>query len=955
MKKILLFLLVISSYTVFSQVTNIENCFGNTTFNLTTRNAQLIGAFLPNETIVTYHLSLADATNGINAIATPTNYIQTTNQQIIYARIDHLGSITTNFFSLIQKTPVAVSAVLGSPLTCASPAMVLTNASGGSGSYTYSITPIGSVIQNGNMFQIIIPGIYTITATDSMGCIAISNNISIIQTPPITATISLANPICNGSTGTISINAMGGTLPYTYSLVGAVTIGPQSGNVFSGLPAGNYTVQVIDAGGCLYSTSITITQPTPLTCNATISGNTVTLNATGGNPPYTFGVNGGAFQSSTVYNNLTPGIYTFQVRDINNCICTSNVTIPNNGFSVTLGSTLDIPVSTFFANVSGGVPPFSYQWSYNGVAISGETSQNINTQHVCGQFSVLVTDANGLLATANATSGCLPISANNDAFSVYSSNIATATSTVSVLSNDFFNGLPVNSPTNNVTLTPLTIPVGFMINANGTISVLSGTPSGIYTLSYQICQNTNPNNCSTAIVAITIPSNGIILKAFIDSNNNSIQDNGETNFIQGQFGYELNNNGTINHITSLSGEFSINESNATNSYNLSYSINPAVAAQYSLSTPSYNNIHVSGSGVTIYNFPITEIPFTDLAVYVYNYGAPPRPGFTYVNQINYRNSGNQTIPSGTVTFVNNNVVTITNVSQSGTISIANGFTYDFTNLLPGESRYINVTMQVPTIPTVTLGQLLTNSVSTTIPSGDINIANNNSSISQIIVGSYDPNDKVESHGGKIVHSTFSSNDYLTYTIQFENTGTANAENVRVNDILDTKLDETSVKMINASHSYILNRVGNTLNWNFNGIELIPNGKGSLTFQIKPKSGYVVGDIIPNTASIFFDFNPAIVTNTFNTEFVSALGISEFENKEFVVYPNPTNGIVVISLKNNSNIIDSIIVNDVLGKTIFSRKINSFSSEIDLSNVSKGIYFIKIKSGEQEKVQKIIKN
>ncbi|WP_394759914.1 T9SS type A sorting domain-containing protein [Flavobacterium sp.] len=954
MKKILLFLLVISSYTVSSQVTNLQNCFGNTTFNLTTRNAELIGAFLPNETIVTYHLTLADATNGINAIATPTNYIQTTNPQVIYARIDHLGSITTNFFSLIQNTPVAISAVLASPLSCTSPAMVLANASGGSGSYTYSITPAGSVIQTGNQFQILAPGSFTITGTDSIGCTATSNSVAIFPSPPINAVVSVADPLCNGSTGTITVIAMGGTAPYTYSLSSPVVVGPQSSNVFPGLPTGSYIVTVTDATGCALSIMAVITQPTPLTCNATISGNTVTINATGGVAPYTFGVNGGPFQSSTVYNNLTPGMYTIQVRDAYGCTCTSTVSIPNNGFSVTLGSTLDVPVSTFFANVLGGVAPFSYQWSYNGVAISGATSQSINTQSQCGQFSVLVTDANGLLATASATAGCVSIFANNDAVTIYSSNIVTTTSTGSVLSNDFLNSVLVNSPTNNVTLTPLTIPIGFLLNPNGTISVLPGTASGTYTLSYQICQNSNLNNCTTAIATITIPQNGILLKAFVDSNGNNIQDIGEANFTQGQFGYELNNSGTINYITSSSGQFLITESNATNTYNLSYTINTAVASQYSLTTSSYSNVNALGSGITTYNFPVTELPFTDLAVYLSQSGAPPRPGFVYTDAIVYRNNGNQTIASGTVTFTNNNVVTITTISQTGTIPTATGFTYDFTNLLPGESRYIFVTMQVPVIPTVALGQLLTNSVSATIPLGDINVGNNNSNISQIIVGSYDPNDKVESHGGKIVHSTFTTNDYLTYTIQFENTGTANAENVRINDVLDAKLDETSIKMVNASHTYILNRVENNLNWNFNGIELTPTGKGFITFQVKPKAGYVINDVIPNTASIFFDFNPAIVTNTFNTEFVAALNIPEFESKEFSAYPNPTSNTITISLNNNSDNIDSVIVTDVLGKTVLTKMINDSSAKIDLSNMSKGIYLLKVKSREQEKVLKIVK-
>ncbi|KGO94545.1 DUF7619 domain-containing protein, partial [Flavobacterium enshiense] len=188
----------------------------------------------------------------------------------------------------------------------------------------------------------------------------------------------------------------------------------------------------------------------------------------------------------------------------------------------------------------------------------------------------------------------------------------------------------------------------------------------------------------------------------------------------------------------------------------------------------------------------------------------------------------------------------------------------------------------------------------------------------------------------------------------ENTGTYPAENVKITDILNAKLDETSVKMINASHSYTLNRGGNTLNWNLNGIDLAPSGKGQVTFQIKPKPGYAIGDIIPNTASIYFDFNPAIITNTFTTEFVTSLSVSEFGNSSFLVYPNPTKGFVNISSKDSSYLIDTVIVNDILGKTIQTRTINSASTTIDFSDLSSGIYFAKVKSDNSESVIKIVK-
>jgi uncharacterized repeat protein (TIGR01451 family) len=254
---------------------------------------------------------------------------------------------------------------------------------------------------------------------------------------------------------------------------------------------------------------------------------------------------------------------------------------------------------------------------------------------------------------------------------------------------------------------------------------------------------------------------------------------------------------------------------------------------------------------------------------------------------------------------------------------------------------------------------LINSVAITPLTGDVVPANNAASVSQIVVGSYDPNDKMEAHGEQILHSSFTANDYLTYTIRFENTGTASAINVRVNDVLDSKLDETSIKMESASHDYIMDRIGSNINWKFDNIELPatsmnPSGsKGYIQFKIKPKPGFAVGDIIPNTGSIFFDYNPAIITNTFQTQFVAALAVDEFENGSFVFYPNPASDFVIVSLKDSTNSISTIAVYDVLGKVILQKKAtNSITTEtVDLTSVNPGIYFIEVQTENNTKVVK----
>ena len=217
---------------------------------------------------------------------------------------------------------------------------------------------------------------------------------------------------------------------------------------------------------------------------------------------------------------------------------------------------------------------------------------------------------------------------------------------------------------------------------------------------------------------------------------------------------------------------------------------------------------------------------------------------------------------------------------------------------------------------------------------------------------------MESRGEKILYTSVTSEDYLYYTIRFENTGTASAINVRVNDVLNSKLNENSIKMIGSSHAYILDRTGNTLNWKFDNIQLPPSianteiGKGFVTFAIKPKAGYSLGDIIPNTASIYFDFNPPIITNTFNTEFVQQLGLTDFENADFIFYPNPVSNNVTVTVKNSSAII-SLTVYDMLGKLILKQEPTSTLStqSLDVSMISKGMYLLEVTTDRKLKVVK----
>lgn len=506
----------------------------------------------------------------------------------------------------------------------------------------------------------------------------------------------------------------------------------------------------------------------------------------------------------------------------------------------------------------------------------------------------------------------------------------------------------------------------FIVQGNTSFTLTGLIPNSCYTASVKtVCEVgiSSPWSESISFCLMDCTNNAqcpeqIILNAFLDTNANGVKDTGELNFIHGSFNYQVNSDAVIN-ANGSNGTHSIYVDNVTDSYNLSFDVNSDYLSYFSTTT-SYTNISVAtGSGSTTYYFPVTSSQsYSDVQVNIIGNNPPPRPGFTYTNTIVYKNNSYQTIPSGTITFTKDPAVTITTISQTGTTATTNGFTYDYANLGPFETRSIQVTMQVPVIPTVSLGDILTNSVAIT-PNPDSIIANNTSSISQTVVGSYDPNDKMESRGPEIDIDTFTANDYLYYTIRFENTGTAAAEFIRIEDMLHADLNEATFEMINASHTYNVTRTGNALVWHFFAINLPPTiqnpvlSQGYVHFRIKPNAGFAIGDIIPNTAEIYFDYNPAIVTNTFETEFVETLSTTDFNFATISMYPNPTTTLLHF---NSIETIKEIIVYDLLGNEVLAKNNSGNEASLDVSNLSKGMYLIKFINDENSHtVRKFIKN
>ena len=484
----------------------------------------------------------------------------------------------------------------------------------------------------------------------------------------------------------------------------------------------------------------------------------------------------------------------------------------------------------------------------------------------------------------------------------------------------------------------------------------ASNPSGCLTFVYK-SDAAIQNSGYTANVSCGPPPSGFNLIPFLDANNNGIKEVNEVTFPLGDFQYQKNGGATLYTSGSFGNNY-LSENNPTNTYDFTYQLYPNYSSMYSFTGTNYTNVSTGTfpNLVTLYFPVISLINTNDLSVNVTNL-SKPKAGATYISRISYTNNGD--VANGTITFTNDSANTITNITAPNSITTTpTGFSLNFYNLAPFETRYVDVRMSVPSIPTVSIGQLMTNSASISTPATESNYSNNNSSFTEAVVASYDPNDITESHGEKIVYSTFAPDDYLFYTVRFENTGTAPASDVEIVDVLNSNIDETSIQLVSSSYPNVLNRNGNTISWKFNNIELpvsIPNtntGKGFVTFKVKLKPGFTIGTIIPNTASIYFDSNPTIVTNTFNTEFVSTLSNLNFVlNSDLKLTPIPTKEFLNIKLNQNATI-SSISIFNTIGQLVL--KVSPTNDKLDVKNLESGLYFIKIESDKGLYQSKFIK-
>ncbi len=348
--------------------------------------------------------------------------------------------------------------------------------------YTYKWFVAGNltVISTNDTALNLIAGNYLLVLTDSHGCI---DSVAFTITQPSAPVVISMGAQSSGNVCSYHCNGIalaspnGGTPPYTYHW----SPGNQTTSFISNLCSGTYKVTVTDSHACLMVGTSVITAPPAivvdsihidsLRCNVPDSTGKAIIFAHGGTGNLTYRVDGGVYQSSTLFTGLAQGIHNFTVKDASNCTFDIPATIPAPPL---LGLTLTTTPTSGFglcdgaaqSLVSGGIQPYNYAWS------NGQTTQNIN--NLCqGIYCLTITDAHGC-----PKNNCIILSSPGQiVFTTNSQNIKCHDSLTGSIQGSVAGGIPPYTFTWNPGLpfTPQPVVTATAINWNN-------LPAGIYSI-----------------------------------------------------------------------------------------------------------------------------------------------------------------------------------------------------------------------------------------------------------------------------------------------------------------------------------------------------------------------------------------------------------------------------------------------------------------------------------------
>ena len=374
--------------------------------------------------------------------------------------------------------------------------------SGGVPSYTISWSGTQASANTTTLTSNFGAGLHNITVTDSAGCIGVAS-VNILQPATFVSAIgSFTNVSCFGlSDGGATILVNGGTGPYTYSW----SPSSQTNSVLTNVTANTYIGNIIDANGCVASSSLVIAQPQALvlatssTTNISCFGGSngqISTTVQGGTPGYSYSWTPTQPGNSSLASGIPMGGYTVVVTDLNNCSITSNFNITEP--SILTSSANSLPATCGNSNgsatitVGGGTPSYTVNWN-TAPAYTGLTPSNMAP----GTWTANIIDSKGCLLTQTVTVANPPVPS------------ITGFVTTKPKCFGYSDGTIVVNYTSGTA--PYTVSWSNPINQTSTSSALTqsvagGVASGAYTATL-----TDNYGCSTSMPVIVSPTSILTL------------------------------------------------------------------------------------------------------------------------------------------------------------------------------------------------------------------------------------------------------------------------------------------------------------------------------------------------------------------------------------------------------------------------------------------------------------
>ena len=167
----------------------------------------------------------------------------------------------------------------------------------------------------------------------------------------------------------------------------------------------------------------------------------------------------------------------------------------------------------------------------------------------------------------------------------------------------------------------------------------------------------------------------------------------------------------------------------------------------------------------------------------------------------------------------------------------------------------------------------------------------------------------------------------------------------IRDTIESDLDITSLEILGATHAFTPSlNPDRSLSFTFNNINLpdstsdLAGSQGAISFRIKPRAGITFGDVLENTAAIYFDFNPPIITNTTSHVVDFSTAMRDTQRTTLQVAPNPAADVLRVTVEGNSGAVQVFGMDGRQVNAPVTKRSNGW--DMDVSDLDPGTYIVR---------------